>query len=153
MSINAKQLRELVIRPTLQKIDLWSDSAENLLMGTCAQESAMGFSLKQTIGPALGIYQMEPMTYWDIIKRYFATHLELARKVLSLAASNDINELVTNLAYATAIARVRYMFATEPLPYAGDLEGLARYYKIYYNTAGGAANEQQFIDNYKRFVV
>ena len=43
MGINIKHLREYVIRPTLYKLDLWSKSAENLLIGTIAQESQGGY--------------------------------------------------------------------------------------------------------------
>lgn len=67
MSINCEQLRLYVIRPTLEKIELWSEAAENLLLGTTAQESHMGTYIKQVgKGPALGIYQMEPATHKDI---------------------------------------------------------------------------------------
>ena len=42
MSIDKDQLRELIIRPTLEELDLWSPEAEDLLMGTAAVESNLG---------------------------------------------------------------------------------------------------------------
>ena len=57
--IKASELRQYVIRPTLKAINLWSIAAENLLLGTAAQESQLGHYLTQVKGPALGIYQIE----------------------------------------------------------------------------------------------
>ena len=43
---------------TLKAIDLYSDEAVSLMLGTCAQESAFGRYRRQLgNGPALGIYQ------------------------------------------------------------------------------------------------
>ena len=40
MGLNPQQFRSLVIRPTLRRLDLWSEAAEELLLGTAIQESA-----------------------------------------------------------------------------------------------------------------
>lgn len=52
--MNAEQLRTYVIRPTLQQIDLWSEAAEILLLGTVAHESKCGEYLHQVGGPGAG---------------------------------------------------------------------------------------------------
>ena len=39
MALDAKQLRELVIRPALMEIELWSEAAEELVLGTAIVES------------------------------------------------------------------------------------------------------------------
>jgi hypothetical protein len=151
MSIDTKQLKLFVIVPTLVQIGLYSDSAVNLLLGTCAQESAMGTYLKQINGPALGIYQMEPNTHADIWDNFLKFNPDLAGKVLAIDSSETSN-LITNLAYATALARIQYLRAPAKLPAADDIAGLAAYYKRYYNTPAGKATEQQFIDNYHRYI-
>lgn len=151
MSIDAKQLKLYVIVPTLAKIGLYSDAAVNLLLGTCAQESQMGTYLKQINGPALGIYQCEPDTHDDIWDNYLKYKPELSAKVYSIDAREETH-LITNLAYATAIARIHYLRAPDALPEANDIESMAHYYKNYYNTANGAATIEQFIVNYKRYV-
>jgi hypothetical protein len=56
MGIRSYDLRQYVIRPTLQRLGLWSLAAENLLLGTAAQESKLGYYLHQLEGPALGLY-------------------------------------------------------------------------------------------------
>jgi len=38
-----------------------------------------------------------------------------------------------------------------PLPDAGDLGGLARYWKRYFNTPKGAGTAAGFIESYRRF--
>lgn len=152
MSIDCQQLRVLIIRPTLQKLNLWSQSAENLLLGTCAQESQMGSYVAQVNGPALGIYQIEPNTYQDVLNNFLRYKPALNNTVASLAETS-IRSLMVNLDYATAITRIIYLRAPEPLPDADDLNGLAHYYKEHYNTPLGAATVDQFIANYKRYVI
>jgi len=153
--INPKQLRLNVIRPTLEAIGLWSQSAENLLMGTAAQESHLGTYLVQMgNGPARGIFQMEPATLEDIYANYLAYRKDLQGKVdafLSLAMTKSEN-LTCNLAYAAAMCRVHYLRKPGALPPANDLAGMATYWKQHYNTVLGKGNETEFIENYNRYV-
>lgn len=154
--MEASQLREYVIRPTLEYLGLWSPEAESLLLGTAAQESHMGHYLHQVRGPAVGIYQMEPATHQDIWTHYLAGKPQLSSKVRSLAAYRwhtsfiPAIEMHGNLAYATAIARVFYLRKPDALP--KDLAGWAEYWKRHWNTHLGAGTEEQFIENYRRYV-
>lgn len=157
MSINKDQLRTLIIRPTLEYLGLWSEAAENLLMGTAAQESQLGTYIHQLgKGPALGIYQCEPATQRDIWENYLAHNTILHSKVSGLAApvflNSKDNQIVWNLAYATAICRVHYLRVPHPLPSADDVPGLAAYWKKYYNSILGAGTEEEFINNYNKYV-
>lgn len=152
MGINAQQLREYIIRPCLQELNLYSESAENLLLGTCAQESQMGTYIKQINGPALGIFQIEPATHKDVWDNYLSYRPDLSAKILEFGKQHDAS-LVINLAYATAIARIIYLRAPDELPRANDVAGLAQYYKRYYNTINGAGTTAQFINNYQKYVL
>jgi len=61
---DADHLRREIIAPALRHIGMWSGAAENLLLGTAAVESRMGTYLRQVGGgPALGIWQVEPVTH------------------------------------------------------------------------------------------
>lgn len=157
--IHRNHLRYLVIAPTLEHLGLHSMAAENLLMGTAAQESRLGRYLAQVGGgPALGIYQIEPATHRDVWDNFLAYHADLASKVRGIASQHWFDddpdgELVRNLAYATAIARLCYYRRPEPLPDADDLPGLARYWKQHYNTAKGAGTPMEFIANYQALVL
>jgi hypothetical protein len=116
--INAKDLRDYVVVPTLESMGevfpgANSEHAVNLLIGTVFQESVFGDEtrLKQVQGPALGIYQIEPATNQDTWDNYLAFREDRASWVRGLASQNcsDFDaELVTNLRYATAIARIKY---------------------------------------------
>lgn len=80
--MDKRQLRNL-IRRVLIGIGGYSEEAENLLMGTAAQESALGEYIRQLgNGPALGIFQMEPETFDDIVRNYLSYRPDLCRKVL-----------------------------------------------------------------------
>ncbi len=157
--INPEHLRLHVIRPTLEYLNPaipYSLAAENLLMGTCAQESAMGEYLVQLGGgPALGIFQMEPATYDDIWTHYLNYHNDLGNEVSRLESgfySDDSLELSGNLYYATAMCRVHYWRRPEPLPVHDDIEGMAHYWKKFYNTVKGKGTTKKFIDKYARYV-
>ena len=151
--IDVKQLRNYVIRPTLEKLDMWNLSAENLLVGTAAQESNIGSKLVQVPnGPALGIYQIEPNTDKDVWDNFleFKASLALIVNDLLIPGVNRRFNLIVNLAYQTAIARLVYYRASESLPESEDIVGLAAYWKKYFNTPKGKGEPKQFIENYKR---
>ena len=155
MGIDKDQLRTYVVRPCLGHLGLWSEAAENLLMGTAAQESHMGTYLHQIKGPALGIYQCEPATHQDIHENFLNYKAELSKKVINLLSANDqspVDQLSWNLWYATAICRVHYLRAKGSLPEAGDVAGMAAYWKNHYNTSLGRGTPKEFVANYKRLV-
>ncbi len=141
--------RARIVVPTLQHLGLWSAAAEWLVMATAVTESNLS-ALVQTIGgPALGVYQIEPDTHDDVLSRVGDRHQELFVKMTHLAATypSRYDQLVTNLAYATAICRLKYYLDPEPLPAQGDRHALAWYYKRVWNTSAGAASEAQFLLN------
>ena len=149
--INKIQLREL-ISDTLDEINLYSEDAVNLLMGTCAQESLLGTYIKQLkSGPALGIFQMEPNTYWDICINYLEYKPELYNAIKKACGQMDVNHLIWNIKLAICMARVHYLRVPEALP--TDLSGYAKYWKRYYNTYLGAGTEEEFIHNYKLYIL
>lgn len=156
MGISCKDLRELVVRPTLKHLNLWSPAAEDLILGTAAQESAMGTYLAQINGPALGIYQMEPRTWADILVNFLSFKESLDKLVEDLKTKDCIvsgpEEMIGNLYYATAMCRIHYYRVPEALPVHKDVKGYARYWKKYYNTELGKGTEDEFIENYKRYV-
>lgn len=148
--IDARQLRDLVVFPTLKALGAWSANAEALMMETAAKESELGQYLHQLgPGPALGIWQMEPATYYSIWANYVAYRPEVMKVLLALAATDNDGraplpeEMVYNLRFACAMARLRYLPVREAIP--ADLAGRARYWKTYYNTAGGKGTEAEYV--------
>jgi len=148
------QFRVEVVRPVLVHLGLHSAAAENLLVGTALHESGGLRWLRQLGGgPAFGVYQIEPSTHDDIWRNYLRFRPRLNDRVARLAANQPTRpeQLITNLAYATAIARVHYLACAGAVPDAGDLGGLARYWKRYFNTPKGAGTAAGFIESYRRF--
>jgi len=150
--VDIKQFREYVIKPTLITLAEWnsklnSRAAVELLTGTLLQESD-GCYLHQISGPALGLYQMEPNTHDDIWKNYINFHPELREIMSTLVTKFESNELIGNLNYATAMARIHYWRAPKPLPTAGDLQGHALYWKNFYNTSLGKGTSEEFYRKY-----
>ena len=155
--IDPAQLRALVVRPTLHAIRLYSPAAEDLLIGTAVQESGLRHLRQMGDGPARGLWQIEPATHRDVWENYLAYREEMASRVRGLASQHawmdDFDhELVFNLAYACAIARLVYYRDPHPLPHHGDVEGYAACWKRVYNTPQGAGTEEEFLNNWYNFV-
>jgi hypothetical protein len=145
------QLRDLVIAPTLRGLGLWSLPAQELLLGTAAWESGGFSALHQIHGPALGLYQMEPKTHDDIWRTFLGTHADLSARVESFAvgARPLLDQLVWNLAYATAMARIKYFRSPFSMPETVDLPHLAAIWKTYYNTAEGKGTVENWLRSYR----
>ena len=142
-----------LITSVLKELGLHSDNAVNLLMGTAAQESHLGKYRKQIGGgPALGIFQMEPATFNDIVRNYLRYKPELAVKIERGArvCRFHAEDIETNDLLAICMARVHYLRVSEAIP--SDVEGMARYWKKYYNTPLGKGTVEEFISNYKKLV-
>ena len=151
-------LRKLIYNTLtgVKGVELWSEDVENLLMGTCAQESALGRYREQLGGgPALGIFQMEPNTFNDIIKNYLAHKTKLKYAILNALGVSSLNDLtvemlIDNDEAAIIFARLHYLRVKESIPHS--LPAQAAYYKKYYNTPLGKATEEEYIRNYHRYV-
>lgn len=141
--INLSQLNQYVIAPVLAAFGtpFNSGSAAVLLLGTAIHESAGGEYLAQTGGgPALGAWQMEPFTHDDCWQNFLQYRPALAASVRQFQVQGAGSaQMAWNLAYACAMARVKYIRAQPPLPAADDFAGMAAYYKQFYNSTLGAA--------------
>ena len=153
--INHSQLRELIIKPTLDKLVMNSDAAVELLLFTCAVESDGGSYLKQIKGPALGIYQMEPATYNDIWQNFIRLDNNLLLQFgIHFGAYRMPPEerLIYDLEFATAMARVHYRRVPKALPDAKIPNDIWEYYKKYYNTRQGSADRSRCLAAYEKFI-
>ncbi len=149
--IDARQLRELIVVPTLGHLGLYSEDAVVLLMNTARQESRLRWIQQLGNGPAVGIWQMERVTHDDIWANYLAYREDLADKVRQLAIGTkqvpDAAQMAGNLFYACAMARVHYLRVPHMLPSADNLSAQAAYWKQYYNTELGRGTVEEFIAN------
>lgn len=155
IGINPCQLSEYIIKPVLDYLNMYSQSAIRLLLGTAAQESKLGYYLKQINGRASGIWQIEPGTHDDIYTSYLDSRPKLHELVINLLShdSGFDDHLIFNLKYACAIARLIYYRVKSPLPHEDDLDGLAQYWKEHYNTEYGKGTPEEFVENYKNLII
>ena len=125
MALDAKQLRELVIRPALMEIELWSEAAEELVLGTAIVESRLSFIKQLGSGPALGLWQIEPDTHRDVYRNFLEYREGVYDQVMSLSAPGQTFEenLTSNMQYGAAICRLCYYLAPEARLEDGVIEG------------------------------
>jgi len=150
------QLRDLITR-VLKEADLYSKDAVELLMLTAATESNLGQYIRQAGGgPALGIFQMEPKSEGDIWINYLSYRPELGKKISGLFPSGgtfEVEEMEFNLGYQITMARIHYLRVPKPLPKADDVEGMANYWKNYFNTSSGKGTVEKAMKAYKKYCI
>lgn len=159
--MNPNQLRSLIHRVLSKLADqagiptLYSDDAVELLMLTAAQESHCGRYLEQIKGPALGIFQMEPASYWDLVYRLSIHNPELHMAVTewNLLAIEDDLEMRGNIPLQIVMARAYYYKRPGKLPAADNVPAMAGYYKQHWNTYLGKATVEEAKENYKKYAV
>jgi hypothetical protein len=152
---NHEQFINVIINPALRDLGMYSASAVELLVFTCAAESLGGTFLAQVNGPAIGVYQMEPATHNDIWQNYIKFRGNLVMMMLSnfdCPYMPSEHRMYYDLRYATAMARLHYARVPKALPQADDVNGLWDYYKTYYNTEKGKATKKESIAKYHKFV-
>ena len=144
------QLRGL-IEDTLPLIGMYSEDATELLMGTAAVESKLGYYIKQIGGPARGIFQMEPETEADLWENYLRYKPELREIMDDLGYFGpNPSTLVYDLRYQILMARIHYKRVPDALP--TSIVGQARYWKVHYNTVAGKGTVEKYLDAYDKYV-
>jgi len=155
--MNHEQLRTLIVRPVLKRLEKhipYSEAAVELLMMTAAHESRLGEYIHQVGGIAKGIYQMEQATADDIETNYLSYRPEMDEDILQMMCCDSIcDNLVGNLYYSTAMARVHYFRDKEPLPEIEDFTGLGAYAKRVWNTEMGKATQEDYLVAYNRLCI
>ena len=157
--MDAQQLHDCIIKPALEYMggNYNSKNARFLLLCTASVESNCGYYIKQVKGPALGIWQMEPDTYNDIIDNCDAineSNIKFYNKIQGLWGFNNygiVHALISHPMYACAMARLKYSMDKELLPDSENFRAVYNYYKRIYNTPAGASTYEKFkqacIDN------
>lgn len=158
--INVGQFRSLVIE-TLKGINMHSNAAVNLLVGTAAVESNLKYLKQFGDGPAVSFLQVEGATIHDNIQNYLQYRSSRMSKVVETCKtpeesillkynSNDFADLAyKNISFAIAMARIKYWRVPKKLPVENDIEGMAKYWKDYYNTSLGKGTPEKFIKAYE----
>lgn len=154
MEIN--QFRNYIVRPVLKYLGKHSPDAEELLVATAVHESCSLQNIRQQgRGHALSFFQIELSVHKDVWDNYIAYHPELLSLMNRLrfdAFKNQELELMGNLPYSVAIARLIYFRARGALPDKGNIMEMAKYWKRNYRTIGGKGRVDAFVNDYRQYV-
>lgn len=150
--LNPEQLLLYIVRPTLQKIGLWSPAAERLVCGTALVESNLEFISQVPSRIAAGLWQMESATYLDLLHQ-LSKRKHLQQAVLSALHFTSFplsyDYLAGNLYAGVIFCRLKYYFNPEPLPDASNIAALADYWGRVYNTRNLMMDKLRFIARYE----
>lgn len=147
--LNRSQFQKFILRPTLEKLGLYSPQAERLLTMIVAHESLKGHYIVQTTGQAKGVYQMENPTHDDVLRWVYNNRIELYKQIAEMGDNQPSPvKMITDLDYATAMARAFFLRFPEPLPTGSDME-LAQYAKKRWNTHLGKATPEDYLKAYQ----
>lgn len=152
--ITVNDARE-AIRDALQKIASWSPAAEDLVIGTWAQESELRYVVQLGGGPGRGLGQMEEATHDSLWANFIVFHPELEASIRALVAPAEpaFALLETSPAYMAVMTRVRYLDSPHAIPVLGDVAGYAGYWKRNYNTPEGAGTPEEFLAHWDSIVL
>ena len=151
--MDPKHLRLYIVRPALESIGMHSPAAENLVLGTAAQESKFRWVRQHGNGPALGLFQMEPATHGDIWSSYLRYKPTLGTRIrkaiqIGILSRPEADRLMWDFRYAAIMCRVHYRRVKDPLPDEHDVWAMGHYWKDFYNTHHGRGTVEEFVDSY-----
>ena len=138
-----------IVEYALYKIDSYSDDALALVVRTGMAES--GYRALKGYGegnPAIGFWQIEPVTMNDMITNYIHYRSHYKKNLISLGMNfekDTIMSVMSNLAVQAALCRLDYRRDKDPLPSWDNLEGQASYWKRVYNTVEGRGTVEHFM--------
>lgn len=158
MSICVSDLREFVIKPSLEALGDYSPLAEQLLTATAAQESRLGSQLYSGPNKGMGLYRMTAVKHWELWDKYLVGFPELASRQRGLASQqqflrNPDSELITNLSYCTGIAWMVYRRAGIDTSRPVELAVLAQLWASHFdNGTQSVRATDDFIHAYRTLV-
>ncbi len=155
MSIYVSDLREQIIKPCLEALGDFSDSNADLLLGTATQESLLSEQHYCAERQGLGIYRITAEKHREIWDKYLIQFPDLASMVRGFASQqqflkNPHQELISNWAYATAVAWMIYKSSNIETGKSMDGNGLAQLWaRCFENGTGCARNAEEFMATYR----
>lgn len=140
------QLLTYVVQPVLHRLRVFIPptlQAERIVLGTAITESKLVYLDQRDRagkpGPAYGPWQVERLTYTDLMKRAPAGLKEALRTMF--AWDGSVRELHGNLFLGAAVCRLKYFMCPEAIP--RDPLSMAQLWKLRYNTPLGAGTVEK----------
>ena len=138
-----------IVEYSLYRINCYSDDALALVVRTGMAES--GYRALRGYGesnPAIGFWQIEPATMYDMMKNYiqYRSNYKFALQEMGMDfEKNTAMSVLTNLAVQASLCRLHYRRDKDPLPSWDDMEAQGRYWKKVYNTYKGKGTIKHFL--------
>lgn len=124
--------------------------ARNLLLATAIMESDLRARFQDSVGDAIGLFQVEYGTYRDLWRRAIRyKHPELykaMRRHFGDAENGEIKfeDLQRNDIVGAMFARIKYFESGRKIPPSDDTAAQAKLYKEVYNTSAGRGDVSVF---------
>lgn len=150
------QFSNLIIKPTLYDLVLYSDNMEALLLFTCVAESNAGTFIKNK--NHFGIFLMDSQTYIDLWQNYIAFKTNLLISLVhnfNLSRMPTEDRMIYDLRFATAMASIYYSRIKDTLPNKQNPSEIWDYYSYfwYYNNDNKCHhNKNDTITKYLNFI-
>jgi predicted amino acid dehydrogenase len=99
-------------------------------------------------GPAIGFFQIEPATMYDVLDNYVAYRPQIKADLYALGYDDSDAEIrvMGNIALQVAFCRLCYRRDKNPIPKLEDMEAQAKYWKKVYNTELGKGTVKHFME-------
>ena len=139
-----------IVEYSLYRINCYSDDALALVVRTGMAES--GYRALRGYGegnPAIGFWQIEPATMYDMKKNYiqYRSNYKFALQEMGMDfEKNTAMSVLTNLAVQASLCRLHYRRDRDPIPSWDDLESQGKYWKSVYNTEKGRGTVGHFVE-------
>jgi hypothetical protein len=159
MGIYANDLREWIIKPALLGLGEYSEVAENLLLGTAAQESLLGSHCYCAQTKGLGLYRITAEKHRELWDTYLVQFPDLASLQRGLASQQQFlkdphGELMNNLIYTTGMAWMIYRRAAIETGKSLDLSTLAQLWALHFDNGTDALrNADEFVQTYRNLIM
>ena len=147
-----------IVEHSLYRLDCYSDDALALVVRTGMAES--GYRALKGYGegnPAIGFWQMEPATLYDIMRNYihYRPQYRVALEGMGMEFDGDDIEMsvISNMAVQSGLCRLHYRRDSKPIPPWDDLEAQGSYWKRVYNTVKGRGTVEHFVKANKDVVI
>jgi hypothetical protein len=136
--LKLSEMRELVVRPAIRHIGLWSKEAEELVMATAMMESRF-------VHLSTGLWNITKERYWVVYVEMLEGNNYLMTKTMDYQLPNidPIDQLPGNHFLGAIICRLYYRMNDDPLP--RSVKGMADYWKEHYETFLGKKKSKEFM--------
>ena len=161
--VSISQMRDLVTRVCSDMGDKFaSENAINLVIATGIVEARYEYIRQMGDGPARSFWQVEAATCVDNLAHYLKHRKKLMLKcaeasVVDIKHWQNFDEILwedileKNIAAGIVHCRLKYWRVPKKMP--NTFEGMANYWKKYYNTEQGKGDPQHFIDACRKYLV